>query len=109
MEPLVESKKLTIARGNLYLSFDLYETYLKGAECIALSRCEDGLLVIPLISQSAGGLLLKVRTARGDRVVAAQEFLRQNGYPESFEEQHYPVRWLADRAALLVIGVARVV
>lgn len=68
---------------------------------------EDGILVFPLIQDSAGGLMLKIRNAQGDRIIHAQEFFRNHDYVEQFEERHCDVRWLSDRAALLVAGVPR--
>jgi hypothetical protein len=97
--------QIAVARGNLYLSLELYETYFSGVDCVALSPHPEGALIIPLIRQSAGGLLLKIRNLRGDRVIHAQEFWRQNGFAESFDERRRNTRWLSDRAALLVIDL----
>ncbi len=97
-----EQLQVTIARGNIYVPFEICETYFKGIECVALMPHEEGVLLIPLIQQSAGGLLLKIKNLRGDRVVHAQEFWRQHGYVEDFVERAYPVRWSSERAALLL-------
>ena len=100
-----EKFQITIARGNIYLPLEVYEVYFRNMECVALMPHEGGVLLIPLIQQSAGGMLLKVRNLRGDRVIHAQEFWRNHGYAEEFDEQVYVVSWISDRAALLVQGM----
>jgi len=68
--------EVAIRRGNIYLSRELCGAHLAGAHSIALVAHDEGVLIVPLIQQSAGGMLLKIRNARGDRVLHAQEFLR---------------------------------
>jgi hypothetical protein len=105
MKSPADPLEVTIARGNIYLAREVYDSYFKDVECLALMPDEEGVLLIPLIQQSAGGLLLKVKNLRGDRVVHAQEFWRLHGYAEEFAERAYKVRWKQDRAALLLIGL----
>lgn len=100
---------ITIARGNIYIPHDTCETYLKGVEAVALLPHDDGVLIYPLIQDSAGGLLLKVKNLQGDRIIHAQEFFRSNNYLESFEETQCSVRWITDKAALLVNDVPNAV
>ena len=97
--------EISVARGNFYLSREICDTYLPGVESVALLARDDGVLIVPLIQQSAGGLLLKQRNARGDRVIHAQEFFRNKGLPEAFELRTVPVYWSRDSAALLVSGL----
>lgn len=94
--------EVIIARGNLYLSRELCEMYFAGITAVALLRRGDTILVAPLIPDSAGGLLLKQRNARGDRVIHAQEFIRLNGIAEHFERRAVPTRWHPQAAALLI-------
>ena len=96
--------QISIARGNIYLPLEVCDVYFQGIENVALLAHEAGLLIIPLMQNAAGGSLLKVKNLRGDRVVHAQEFWRQHGYNEEFEERIFPVRWESKRAALLVSG-----
>jgi hypothetical protein len=105
MHPLTcepQSPKITVARGNLYIPQEIADIWLGGIECVALLPHDEGVLLIPLIQQSAGGLLLKTRNLRGDRVIHAQEFWRMQGYEEMFEERTCEVTWLKERAALLI-------
>ena len=94
--------QVTIARGNLYVPLGTYETYLKNIEAVALLPHEKGILLFPLIQQSAGGLLLKIRNLRGDRVIHSQEFFRNNNLAESNPDMVAALRgrmeaWIAKR------------
>ena len=96
--------EVTVARGNLYLTREICDTYLPGVASVALLARDGDVLIVPLIQLSAGGLLLKQRNARGDRVIHAQEFFRNAGLPEEFEPRTMPVHWSRDSAALVVAG-----
>jgi hydrogenase maturation protease len=99
-----ESLRITIARGNIYLPREVCDLYFPRSDSIALLRHEADLFLIPLVQQSAGGMLLKIRNLHGDRVVHAQEFLRAQGREETAE--HFClVCWNADRAALQISGI----
>lgn len=99
---------VSIRRGNIHLSRELYDAHLPNADAVALLCRDDAVLIVPLTRQSAGGLLLNVRNARGDRVVHAQEFLRARGLPDDFEERRFPVQWVAELKALAIPGLAKV-
>lgn len=96
-----------VARANLYLSREACETWLAGLQTVALLERDAAVLIVPLMPDSAGGLLLKVRNARGDRVIHAQEFFREHGFAEEFEERRCPMAWDEQRAALVIRGVPR--
>lgn len=98
---------VTVARGNIYLAREVCDTYFPEMNSVALLEREGRLLIVPLIAESSGGLLLKLRNARGDRVLHAQEFFRGQGYVEDFEERNCPVIWRAELAALEIMGVPR--
>lgn len=101
IEPKAELQ-VKIARGNIYIPFETYETYLKNIEAVALLPHEKGILLFPLIQQSAGGLILKVKNLKGDRVVHAQEFFRNHGYTETFDEIVCNTVWESERHAILI-------
>ncbi len=96
---------VVVARGNLYLSHEVYENYMAGIEAVALIEREGQVMVVPLTPQSGGGLLLKIRTLRGDRVIHAQEFFREKGFLENFQERRFSAHWNANAAALVVSGI----
>lgn len=99
---MTERLTVKIGRGNIYVPLETYETYFKNLEAVALLPHEQGILMIPLIQQSAGGLILKVKNLRGDRVVHSQEFFRSNNIPESFEETKHDIVWENERHSLLI-------
>ena len=94
--------QVTVARGNLYLSCETCEGFLPGVQAVALLDREDRVLIVPLTPESGGGLLLKIRNARGDRVVHAQEFFREKGYLEDFQERSFALVWSDESAALVL-------
>jgi hydrogenase maturation protease len=102
---IMGNPEISVARGNLYLTREICDTYLPGVASVALLLRDAQVLIVPLIQQSAGGLLLKQRNARGDRVIHAQEFFRNNGLPEEFELRTVPVSWNQDSAALSIGGL----
>jgi hypothetical protein len=104
-DPTRTPGEVSIARGNVYLSREICETYLPGVLSVALMVREEEVMIVPLIGQSAGGLLLKQRNARGDRVIHAQEFFRSRNLPEEFEARSVPVRWSREAAALVIGGL----
>jgi hypothetical protein len=78
-----------------------------GIVSVALLLRDDEVMIVPLTGQSAGGLLLNQRNARGDRVILAQECFRNRDFPEEFEMRTVPVYWRQDSAALIVRGLKR--
>lgn len=93
---------IKIARGNIYIPHETYEIYLKNIEAVALLPHEKGILIFPLIQQSAGGLLIKIKNLQGDRVIHAQEFFRNNDYAETFDQAAYDAVWETERHAILI-------
>lgn len=98
------SPEISVARGNFYLSREICDFYLPGVMSVALLARNEEVWIVPLTQQSAGGLLLKQRNARGDRVIHAQEFFRNQGLLEAFESRMMPVHWSPESAALVVSG-----
>lgn len=97
----------TVARGNIYLLRETCDTYLNGIQAVALVERKHRILIVPLIQESGGGLLLKIRNARGDRVIHAQEFFRQNDFVEDFLERDVSVGWNTEDAALVLSDVPK--
>ena len=71
-----------LRNGRLYLSREVHADRLRGCPAVALLARDSRWLLLPLMS-GAGGLQVKVRNARGDRVVEAQEFFRSQGHEDS--------------------------
>ena len=91
--------QLLIKNGNLYIDHALYDTHLSPADSVVLLLKECTYYILP-VQQTAGGLLMKVRNIRGDRVIHAQEFLQGNGIDDNCEIA-INVQWDAQAAALI--------
>jgi hypothetical protein len=91
-----DAHAVVIRRGDIHLTSALCDAYLRDIGAVALLARDGAVLIVPL---------LKIRNARGDRVVHAQEFLRAQGVPELFEDRRYAVRWIADLSALAIEGL----
>jgi hypothetical protein len=93
---------IAVGRGNFYLPRDICDAYLPGVTAVAVLLRAGEIMIVPLIQQSAGGLLLKQRNSRGDRVIHAQEFFRSHHLAEEFDLRPIAVHWSQDFAALVV-------
>lgn len=97
---MTDSCLLTIRRGTLYFTRDVYERYFNGLDNVVLLRDGGDLIVLPVRQQSAGGYVIKLRTAAGDRAVQSADFFRDNGVEDDVE-MTLPAQWSEDRAALV--------
>ena len=93
---------VSVARGALYLSHATYDRYFAGLEAVILLRRDNDLCIMPVRHAAAGGYLLKLRNSRGDRVVHAPDFLRENGVDENSALQ-LCVSWSTERGALIAV------
>ena len=94
---------LTIRRGALYFTRDVYERFFIGLDNVIMLRDGGDLIVLPVRHQSAGGYVIKLRTAAGDRTVQAADFFRDQGIEDEVE-MTLPAIWSEDRAALIASG-----
>ncbi len=92
---------IRIAHGSLYLGAGLYERWFSGVQNAVLLGDAHALLLVPVVHAPAGGLLIKVRNARGDRVIHAPEALAGRGLPMDLEGE-FPAIWDSDAAALRI-------
>ena len=74
--------QVTIARGSVYLSSEIYQRHFAGLAAVILLRRGYDLAILPVRHAAAGGYLLKRRNAKGDLVVNAGDFLRFQGIPD---------------------------
>ena len=87
--------------GAVYLPAAVYETYFRDVEAVILLIREGDLQVLPVRQMAAGGCLLKVRNAAGDRVAVAPDVFQANGL-ENWRGEGLTARWSSDRGALIV-------
>ncbi len=99
------SESVEIQDGNIYLTAEVYEKYFSGLATVAVLERDGALLILPLQIDSGGGMLLKIKNLRGDRVIHAREFLASLDIDES-KKIAANVRWSTEAAGLqLEIGV----
>jgi hypothetical protein len=91
---------VSLKRGALYLSCEVYDRYFAGLETVILLRRDRDLCILPVRHAAAGGYLLKLRNKAGDRVVHAPDFFREYGVDESAVRE-LPVVWSSERGALV--------
>jgi hypothetical protein len=91
-------QQITLRNGNLYLDSELYDTYFNTINAVALLKQESTFLMMP-VQQAGGGLLLKIKNAKGDRIVHAIEFFQQY-ITITDEEIPLNVEWSSELCAL---------
>ncbi|MBL4682287.1 MAG: hypothetical protein JKY88_16405 [Pseudomonadales bacterium] len=91
---------LGLSRGSLYLSVEYYTRYFNGLGSVILVNRDKQLLVMPVHNEASGGLLMKIRNARGDRIIHAQEFLAFHGLENVDEEVQG--KWDTELSALVL-------
>lgn len=99
-----DSPVLLVRRGTLLFKASVYDAYFQGLANVVLLRDGDSLIVLPVRHQAAGGYVIKLRSAAGDRAVQAADFFRDNGIDDS-AELTLPAYWSDDRAALVAPGL----
>lgn len=95
-----ETCVVTVRRGALHFTRQVYESFFGGLDNVVLLRDGADLLVLPVRHQASGGYVIKLRNAAGDRTVNAADFFRDNGIEDEID-MTLPARWHPDRAALV--------
>jgi hypothetical protein len=93
--------RVSIRRGAVYLPAELCARYFSGLDAVIVMIRDRRLMVLPVMQMTAGGTLLKIRNARGDRVALAPDLFDANGLGD-FAAEGLPVRWSTEDAALIV-------
>lgn len=94
---------VSVRRGALHFTGDVYERYFNTLDNVVLLRDGNDLVVLPVRHQAAGGYVIKLRSAAGDRTVQAADFFRDNGIEDEIEMM-LPAAWSEERAALIAPG-----
>jgi hypothetical protein len=98
---------VSLKRGALYLSCEVYDRYFPGLETVILLCRDRDLCILPVKHAAAGGYLLKLRNKAGDRVVHAPDFFREYGIDDNIALK-LAVVWSSDRGALVAAGAFEV-
>ena len=91
---------IRLANGNLYLDATVYNTYFPDINSVILLDRSPQVLIMPVQQQGAGGLLLKIRNVKGDRVVNVTDFFQNMGINIE-DESELPVQWSSEYSALI--------
>ncbi|GHE01074.1 hypothetical protein GCM10008024_15270 [Allgaiera indica] len=94
------NRAIEVKRGSIYVPVEIYDTYFAGLEAVIVLIRDDKLMILPVRQMAAGGCLLKVRNARGDRVATAPDVFEAHGLAE-FSIANLEVRWSAEDGALV--------
>jgi hypothetical protein len=93
------SARVRIQDGSFYLDAAVYDAYFHGLDALGVLQQGDELALVALRPGGSGGSLVKIRNARGDRVIVARELMRALDL-----DQQAPIeltaRWDAELAAL---------
>ncbi len=90
---------IAIRDGAIYLPCAVVDTYFRGIDAVIVLIQQDELLVMPVHQATAGGCLLKVRNAAGDRVVQARDVFQDQDLLD-FATDSLTVAWQASKGAL---------
>lgn len=92
--------KLNIQSGSIYLMAEDYQAYFQGLEAVIVLIRDQALHIMPVQQMTAGGYLLKMRNAKGDRVVAAPDVFFEHGLAE-WTATNLEATWSSDLGALV--------
>jgi hypothetical protein len=79
----------------------VYDTYFRSVEAVILLIREGKLYVLPVRQIGAGGCLLKIRNAAGDRVAMAPDVFAANGLGE-WSGKGLAAHWSSEQGALVI-------
>jgi hydrogenase maturation protease len=99
---MVEGFAIVRAKGgSLYLDVGVVERFYRDVTSVALLERDGALWILPVRAAGGGGLILKQRNVKGDRVIPAIELLRQRGLDHP-DERALHARYDPEWAALVV-------
>ncbi|MDJ0942224.1 MAG: hypothetical protein QNJ30_02080 [Kiloniellales bacterium] len=93
--------RVDVRQGSVYLSAEVYETYFAGVRAVIVLIRDGSLQVLPVRQMAAGGCLLKIRNAAGDRVAAAPDVFQAKGLAE-WCGVGLNARWSSEQSALVI-------
>lgn len=73
------SAMITVRDGSVYLPAAVVASYFRGIDAVVVLIRDCTLMVLPVHQATAGGCLLKLRNAAGDRVAQARDVFQDQG------------------------------
>ncbi|MFN0218601.1 MAG: hydrogenase maturation protease [Hyphomicrobium sp.] len=104
--PIASASTITLKAGRVYLARAVYDRYFAGLTSVILIRRDDQLMIMPVRHAAAGGFVVKIRNAAGDRLIEAIDFFRAQNR-DADEADELTVIWDTDAAALVSAGAFR--
>lgn len=92
---------VAVRDGSIHLPAAVVAAHLAGVEAVVALIRDEVLEILPVRHVAAGGCLLKLRNAAGDRVAAAPDLLRAFGLGD-WRAEGLAARWCEERGALCV-------
>lgn len=93
------SASLSIRDGSVYLPASVAATYFRGIDAVVVLIRDGTLMVLPVHQATAGGCLLKLRNAAGDRVAQARDLFQDRGLL-GLTLADLPASWVTEQGAL---------
>jgi hypothetical protein len=96
------SALVTVRDGSVYLPAAVVATYFRGIDAVVVLIREGTLMILPVHQATAGGCLLKLRNAAGDRVAQARDVFQDQGLL-SQNLVDLPAQWVSEQGALCAV------
>ena len=93
------SAVISIRQGAVYLSAEVVGTYFSGIDAVIVLIRDGVLMVMPVHQATAGGCLLKLRNASGDRVASARDVFQDQGLLDLVAVD-IAAQWVSESGAL---------
>ncbi len=90
---------VSVRAGAVYLPAALVERYFRGIDAVIVLIRDHRLMILPVAQATAGGCLLKVRNAAGDRVAQARDVFQDMELLD-LEAENLEARWQSEAGAL---------
>lgn len=92
--------KIGVRAGSIYLTAETVDTYFRGIDAVIVLIRDEQLQILPVRQMAAGGCLLKVRNAAGDRVASAPDVFAENQL-SGWQSEAVEAVWSSDLGALI--------
>ena len=93
--------RVGVRGGSVYLPAEVYDRYFAGVQAVIVLIRDGSLQILPVRQMAAGGCLLKIRNAAGDRVATAPDVFHARGLAD-WRQDGLAARWSSELGALLV-------
>lgn len=93
---------VTVRDGSVYLSAAVVQTYFRGIDSVVVLIREGTLMILPVHQATAGGCLLKLRNAAGDRVAQARDVFQDQGLL-GVTLADLSAQWVSEQGALCAV------